>query len=140
MVKKYPLEDFKINVKIKLAALWAAVVFCYIYGDFFALFVPGKIQSLMDGKSGVGTTTPQKLLMFAILMTLPSIMVFLSVALKATLNRWLNIVMGIFFTAIMILVVATSISDWMIFYTYLGIVEILITSLIVWYAWKWPRI
>jgi hypothetical protein len=67
-------------------------------------------------------------------------MVFLSVALKATLNRWLNIVMGIFFTAIMILVVATSISDWMIFYTYLGIVEILITSLIVWYAWKWPRI
>ncbi|MBI1769811.1 MAG: hypothetical protein HY015_03995 [Bacteroidetes bacterium] len=133
------LEDIKVGVKLKLSALWAAVMFCYIYGDYFSLYVPGHIQSLMDGNSGMGATTPLKLLMFAILMTLPSVMVFLSLLLKPKVNRWINILMGIFFTAIMILVVATSIDQWMIFFIFLGVVEILITSLVVWYAWTWPK-
>ncbi len=38
------LEDLKINVKIKLAALWASVMFCYIYADYFGLYEPGKLQ------------------------------------------------------------------------------------------------
>ena len=133
------LEDFKINVKFKLSALWVSVMLCYIYGDFFTLFVPGHIESLMSGNSGLGTTTPVKLLLFAILMTIPAVMVFLSLALRAKVNRLLNISVGIFFTAIMVLVVSTSIGDWMVFYIFLGIVEIIITSLIIWYAWKWPK-
>jgi hypothetical protein len=134
------LEDFKINTRIKLSALWTAVMFCYVYGDFFSLFVPGRIQGLMDGRSGVGDTTPVKILMFAILMTIPSLMIFLSLVLKPALSRWANISMGIFFTAVMILVVATSIDEWRLFYTFLGIVEIMLTCIIVGYAWKWPRV
>lgn len=139
MKKTSDLEDFKINVKFKLSALWISVMFCYVYGDYFTLFVPGHIQSMMDGKSGVGTTTPLKLLMFAILMTLPPVMVFLSLVLKPAINRWTNISVGIFFTAIMLLVVATSIGEWMIFYIFLSVIEIVITALIVTYAWRWPR-
>ncbi|MBK0380569.1 hypothetical protein [Mucilaginibacter segetis] len=52
------LLDIKVNIKIKLAALWAALMFCYIYGDFFTLFVPGRIKGLMEGHSGAGDTTP----------------------------------------------------------------------------------
>lgn len=139
MTNANDLKDFKINVKLKLSALWVAVMFCYVYGDFFSLFVPGRLERLMDGNSGMGATTPMKILMFAILMTLPSVMVFLSLVLKPKVNRLVNLSMGVFFTAVMILVVATSLGDWMIFYTYLGIVEIIITSLIVWYAWRWPK-
>ncbi len=36
------LEDFKVNVKIMLSALWTSVMFCYIYGDYFELYVPKK--------------------------------------------------------------------------------------------------
>lgn len=132
-------ENVRIDVKLKLSALWASVMFCYIYGDFFSLFVPGRIDSLMNGNSGAGTTTPLKLLMFAILMTLPSVMVFLSLLMKPKINRWTNVSMGIFFTAIMVLVVVTSIDKWMIFYIFLGATEIAITLLIVWYAWNWPK-
>ncbi|AFD07670.1 DUF6326 family protein [Solitalea canadensis] len=98
------LEDFKINVKFKLSALWVSVMFCYIYGDFFSLFVPGRIENLMNGNSGAGSTTPIKILMFAILMTLPSLMVFLSLALRPKINRWIIIIMGLFYTIVMILV------------------------------------
>jgi len=133
------LRDFPINVKFKLSALWASVMFCYIYGDFFSLFLPDRLQNLMNGVSGVGATTPMKLLMFAVLMTLPSVMVFLSLALKAKANRRLNIGFGILFTAVMMLVGATSIGEWKIFYTYLATVEIILTSTVVWLAWRWQK-
>ena len=38
------LEDFKINVKIKLAVLWTSVMFCYIYEDYFELYVPKRLN------------------------------------------------------------------------------------------------
>lgn len=133
------LEDFKINVKFKLSALWIATMFCYIYGDFFTLFVPGRIERLNAGNSGTGTTTPTTILMYAILLSLPALMVFLSIALRPKINRIANIVLGMFFTAIMILVVATSLDEWMMFYTYMGVVEIVLTTAIAWTAWNWPK-
>lgn len=132
------LEDIKINIKFKLAALWTSLMFCYVYGDFFSLFVPGRIQRLMEGNSGAGETTPITLLLYAVLLALPSLMIFLSVSLKARLNRILNIVVGVFFTLVMILVTVTSLGEWMIFYTFLGLVEITLTCIIVWKAVKWP--
>lgn len=135
----YQFEDFKINVKLKLAALWTAVLFCYVYGDFFTLFVPGRIENLIQGNSGSGATTPVKLLLYAVLMSLPPLMVFLSLALKPKVNRLLNLLLGIFFTAIMVLITANSLDRWMLFYTYLGVVEIIITLLIVVHAWRWPK-
>ena len=46
-----PLEDYKINVKIKLAALWTAAMFLYIYGDYFALYIPGQATKLVSGNT-----------------------------------------------------------------------------------------
>lgn len=134
------LLDHKINIKLKLAGLWTSVMFCYVYGDIFSFFLPTRLQNLMSGQSGVGATTPVGLVVFAVLMTLPSVMIFLSIALAAKLNRWLNIILGIFFTAVMLLIAATTISKWMMFYTYLAAVEIVLTSLIVWHAWRWERV
>lgn len=133
-------EDIKVNIKLKLAALWTSLMFCYVYGDFFSLFVPGRIQRLMEGNSGAGETTPITLLLYAVLLALPSLMIFLSVSLKARLNRILNIIIGIFFTLVMILVTVTSLGEWMIFYTFLGLVEITLTCIIVWQAIKWPEL
>lgn len=134
------LEDIKVNIKIKLAALWASLMFCYVYGDFFSLFVPGRIQNLMNGNSGAGETTPVMLFLYALLLALPALMIFLSVALQAKANRILNIIMGILYTLVMILVVSSSISEWMAFYVFLGVIEIILTCVIVWQAIKWPTI
>lgn len=137
--KKNTLEDFRISVKIKLSALWTTVMFCYVYGDFFLLFVPGHIKDLMEGKSGAGNTTPLSLLSYGILMTLPILMIILSLVLKPVANRRLNIIFGILFTLIMALIAVTSIDKWLLNYVYFACVEIVLTSLVVWLAWKWPR-
>jgi hypothetical protein len=129
------LEDPKINVKIKLSALWASVMFCYIYADYFGLYEPGKLQAILSGQFfGVGPTTQGVLLGASLMLAIPSLMICLSVALPPVFNRWLNIVAGAIYTAIIL----KTMWGW-VFYIFYGVIEISLTSLVVWYAWRWPK-
>jgi hypothetical protein len=130
------LDDVKIHVRIKLSALWASVMFCYIYGDYFGLYKPGALQSMLDGMMApLGPTTQGVLLGTALMMVIPSAMVFLSLVLPAGVCRSANIVLGFVYTAIILL---TMPGAWA-FYLLLGVVEVAFTLLIVRYAWTWPR-
>ena len=130
------LDDIRIHVKVKISALWVSVMLCYIYGDYFGLYKPGELQRMLEGTMGpLGPTTQGALLGTAILMAIPSVMVFLSLALKPDPNRWVNIILGVIYTVIMLI---TMPGAWT-FYIFLGVVEVVLTALIVWYAWKWPK-
>jgi len=129
------LDDIKVHVKIKISSLWVSVMLCYIYGDYFGLYKPGALQEMLAGKMGpLGPTTQLVLLGTSAMMALPSVMVFLSLVLKPRLNRWLNIIFGAIYTVIILI---TMPGEW-VFYIFLGVIEIALTTLIVWYAWKWP--
>ncbi|OCA78587.1 hypothetical protein BBH99_21220 [Chryseobacterium contaminans] len=132
------LEDIRVNVKIILAGLWTSVTLCYLYGDYFELYTPGKAQGLVDGHNLLNS--PLNLLLAAVVLAIPAVMVFLSLILKPVINRILNIVVGIFFTLIMLFIGISSFSEWYLFYVLLAAVECIITILIVVYAWKWKRI
>ena len=131
------LENPKVNIKIKLAALWASVTFCYLYGDYFELYTPGKINSLITGENVLDS--PTKLLIASIILAIPSVMVAVSVLLKPKINRILNIIFGILFTLMMLFIGVNSMTEWSSFYVFLAFLESIITFLIVWYAWKWPK-
>ncbi|WP_267225520.1 DUF6326 family protein [Dyella silvae] len=131
-----PLEDPKVHVKLKLAALWTSLMFCYIYGDYFGLYKPGTLQSILQGQMGpLGPVTEGVLLGTAALLAVPGLMIFLSLVLKPVLNRLVNMVLGAFYAAIMLVSMPGA---WM-FYIFLGVIEIALSLLIVWYAWRWPR-
>jgi hypothetical protein len=130
------LDDVKIHVKMKISGLWVSLMFCYIYGDYFGLYKPKKLQGMLEGKMGpLGPTTQGVLLGTAVLMAIPSVMVFVSLVLKPNVNRWVNIVLGVIYTVIMLI---TMPGAWA-FYVFLGVVEVALTVLIVWYAWNWPK-
>ncbi|SNY94981.1 DUF6326 family protein [Flagellimonas pacifica] len=131
------LENPKVNIKIKLSALWASATFCYLYGDYFELYTPDKVNSLITGENVLDS--PTKLLVASIILAIPSVMVAASIILKPKLNRVLNIVFGILFTLMMVLIGVSSITEWYGFYVFLAFLESSITFLIVWYAWKWPK-
>src|SRR6202022_1786061 len=114
------LDDIRIHVKMKISALWVSVMFCYIYGDYFGLYVPGALQGMLKGKMGpLGFTTQGVLLGTSVMMAIPSIMVFLSLALKPNLNRWVNIIFGVIYTVIILI----TMWDWA-FYIFFGIIEV----------------
>lgn len=131
------LEDVKVNIKIRLSALWTSVTLCYLYGDYFELYVPQKTQGLVNGVNMLDN--PIKLFAASILLAIPALMVFLSLILKPTINRQLNIVLGVFYTAVMVLIAFTSITPWRIFYVFLALVESCITALVAFYAWNWEK-
>ncbi|GLQ92558.1 DUF6326 family protein [Dyella acidisoli] len=129
------LQDMKVHVKLKLSALWAAVMFCYIYGDYFGLYVPGQLKGMLAGQGPIGPTSQSSLVPVAVLMAIPGVMVFLSLVLPPRTNRLLNIILGVIYTAIMLI---TMPGAW-IFYIVLGVIEMALTVLVVRYAWRWPR-
>ena len=130
------LDDIKIHVRIKISALWVSVMFCYIYGDYFGLYPPGELQRMLEGKMGpLGPTTQGLLVGTSVMMAIPSVMVYLSLALRPNLNRWANIILGVIY---MLIILITMPGSWA-FYIFLGIVEVVLTALIVWYAWNWPK-
>lgn len=135
--KKRQYEDFKIHTKLKLSALWTSAMFLYIYGDYFELYVPEKVEGLLSGQNLLNT--PYKLLFATISLTLPSLMIILSLMMKPKWNRVLNISIGVFLTIFTLLVGFSSFSEWRIFYVMLSFFESIITSIIVWKAWHWPK-
>ena len=131
------LENQKVNIKIKLAALWASATFCYLYGDYFELYTPGKVNSLITGDNVMDT--PATLLLASIVLAIPSVMVAASILLNSKINRILNIIFGTIFTIMQVLIGIYSTNEWYLFYVFLAFLESIITALIVWYAWKWPK-
>jgi len=130
-----PLEDIRVSVRLKLFALWCSLIFLYIYGDYFQLYQPGQLREMTEGVTAFGPVSQGILLGMSALLIIPSLMPFLSLALPATVNRWVNIVAGSFYTAVMILAIRGS---WHYYVVY-GLIEIALTLLIVWLAWTWPR-
>jgi hypothetical protein len=129
------LNDIKVPVRFKLSASWCSVMFCYIYGDYFELYQPGKLQEMLSGRTALGAATQNSLMGMAAIMAVPSLMVLLSLSLPATVSRWLNVILGAVYSLIVVLAVLGS---WH-FYVFLGLIEIALSLSIVWYAWSWPK-
>ncbi len=131
------MEDVKINVKLKLSALWVTVMFLFAYVDILSHMQPGLIEEFVSGEVAGFQITQGWLLGVTVMMTIPALMVFLSLALKPKANRWTNIIVGIL--EIIVVVGSLFIDVPWAFYLYGSILEVVLLSLIVWYAWKWPK-
>ncbi|MGB8703330.1 MAG: DUF6326 family protein [Thermosynechococcaceae cyanobacterium] len=126
------LED--IRVKMKLAALWASFMFLYIYVDYFHLYMPGSIRDIQAGKVFVFDITQVFLLTALASVTIPALMIFLSVALSAKVNRRTNIIVAAVYIPYTLFNLAGEAWIHMVFG---AVVEVVLLLLIIRYAWKW---
>lgn len=131
------LEEVESNVKIKLSALWIALMFCYTYADILGFYTPGNLAELISGEIAGIQMTQGLLLGSAILMLIPSLMIFLSLALKAKVNRLVNIIAGVIYIIVLGSTFFTGRNP--AYYLLFAAVKTLLLVLIVWQAWKWPR-
>jgi len=130
------LEGLRIDVRFKIAALWVATLFVFAYGDIFGFFRPGLIQNVMAGKVSGLQVSQAFLLATSVYVAIPSAMVFLTLVLKPTMNRWTNVVLGGLYAASVVLL---SIGETWAYYYFLSAAETILLVLIVWYAWRWPE-
>ncbi len=130
------LEDVKVNIKVKLAALWSAFMFFYIYVDYFGLYKTDYINNILAGKVFVFDITQIFLLTGLALKTIPALMIFLSIALKANVNRWTNIIVAAVYIPYTLFNLA---GEFWMYLVYGAVVEVVLLFLIIGYAWKWPH-
>jgi hypothetical protein len=120
-----------VNVTIILSALWVALMLLYQQGDVQRLysgdFVPGETE--------VGEMmSPQMVWMIsAITMTIPVVMIILSLTLPYSANRWANIIVAAFFFVYTVNGVRLYPSA---YDRFLLIISLGVNALSIWYAWK----
>ncbi len=131
------LEEINGSVKLKLATLWASFMFLYIYVDYFALYMPGKIKDILTGTVFVFGITQGFLFAALASVTIPALMIFLSVALRAEVNRWANIIIAAVYIPYTLFNLAGEAWMHMVFG---AVVEVVLLCLIIHYAWIWSRI
>lgn len=131
------LEGINVSLKLKLASLWVSFMFLYSYVDYFHLYMPGTLKEMSAGKVFVFDITQVFLLAAFAPVTIPALMIFLSVALPAKVNRLANITVAALYIPYMLFNLAGEV--WM--HMVLGaVVEVVLLCLIIRYAWKWPRV
>lgn len=80
----------KMTTRQTISTLWIVVMFTMIFADILSFITPGVMKEIVEGTAEV-IPTPSLLLIFAILLEIPIMMIFLSRILKHKLNRILNI-------------------------------------------------
>lgn len=118
------------DVQIILSGLWVAVMLTYLLGDVLRIFAGDFKAGEIEGKK-----MSQKMLMgIAILMLIPIVMVFLSLTLSYTVNRWVNIIVAIGLFGFNLIGLPTYPGAYDKFLIIAGLGFNVLT---VWYAWTW---
>jgi hypothetical protein len=121
-----------LDVRIILSALWVALMLTYLLGDVLRIYSGDFKVGEMGGKPF--TMTQGMWLGIAVLMLIPILMVLLSLILPYPVNRWVNIIVAVFFLIFNIIGLPTYPSAYDKFLIVVGLV---FNSLTVWTAWNW---
>ena len=132
MNKTNKSENFIEVTKIKLSALWIALMLTYLLGDVMRIFS----GEFVAGEMGGGQASQGLYLGMAVLFVIPIIMVFMTLTLNYKANRWANFIFAILFFAINLIGLPGYPSYYDQFLIVVGLGFNLVT---IWYAWKWSK-
>jgi hypothetical protein len=124
-----------VNVRVKLSALWTAMLFVFAYVDLFSLYRPDFRADIEAGEIAGFAINQTFLLGTTLYVVIPSLMVFAALVLRPRLNRSANITLAIVYA---LTIVAGVIGEWS-YYVFGSAVEVALLAAIVYYAWTWPR-
>ncbi len=119
-----------IDTRIKMSALWIAMVFVFAYVDIFSLYKPGIIDDIQAGKIYVFDITQTFLFFTTLFIVIPSLMVFFTLVLPPRANRATNtIVPGIY----AVVVIGNAVGEWS-YYIFGSVVEAVLLAGVIAYA------
>lgn len=125
-----------VNVRIKISALWTAMLFIFAYIDIFSLYRPDIRADVEAGAIGGFTVNQGFLLGTTAYVVIPSLMVFGALVLRPRINRIANIGLSILYV---LTIVAGAIGEWN-YYILGSAVEVALLVAVVYYAWSWPKL
>lgn len=127
-------QDYPVNPRIKIAALWTSMLFVYVYVDLFGFFRADVRADIEAGEIFVFTIGQGVLLGMTVYVLVPILMLFLSLVLPVRLTRTANLVVPVLYA---VTVVGGAIGEWN-YYLLGSLVEVALLAGVAYYAWTWP--
>ena len=124
-----------VSVRVKIAGLWTSLLFVFAYVDIFAFFRADVLNDALAGKVHIFAVGQTFLLLTTLYVTIPSLMIFLSLVLAPKINRWTNIVVAVLYA---ITIAGSCVGETWIYFLFGSAVEVVLLGVVVWYAWKYP--
>jgi hypothetical protein len=122
-----------IDVRIRMAGLWATTMMIFAYVDLFSLFRPDFRAALDQGKVFVFDVGQPFLLGATIYVIIPSLMIFLSLVMPRRLNRVVSISLAGLYA---ITIVGGAVGEWN-YYVLGSAVEVVLLALVIQQSWTW---
>ncbi|WP_029192508.1 DUF6326 family protein [Paenibacillus harenae] len=123
----------KMGVKVKLSTLWIIVMFNMAFADILSFITPGFMKDIVEGTMEI-QVNQGLLLVFAILIEIPIMMIFLSRALSYKINRWTNMI-----AAIITIIFVIGGGSAYLHYIFFASIETICLLIIIWNAWVWKN-
>ncbi len=129
------LDETAVSVRIKIAGLWTSVLFVFAYVDIFALFRADVVNGVLAGKVHIFAVDQTFLFLTTLYVTIPSLMIFLSLILAPKINRWANIVVAAVYA---VTIAGSCVGETWIYFLFGSAVEVILLGFVIWYAWRHP--
>jgi hypothetical protein len=128
-------RDSWINPRVKIAALWASMLFVFVFVDLFSLYRADVRADIEAGEMAAFSIGQVFLLGATVYVALPSVMLFLVLVLPVPVARMASIVLAAVYIPT---ILGSAVGEWN--YFILGsAIETALLAGIVYYAWTWPK-
>jgi hypothetical protein len=133
------LDTAPMPVQAKMAAAWTSLMFLYVYVDIYGFYKPGVVDGILNGQVFEFEVSALLLTTFVALLGIPAMMVMLSTALPARVNRMANLVIATLYIPVTVFNAAGETWEWAPFYGLSIALELVLLAAILRWAWTWPR-
>lgn len=133
------LDDPPVPVRTRIAAAWTSFMFLYIYVDILNFYKPGVVDGILNGLVWRFDISSTLLTIFLVSVSIPALMVVLSMTLPARVNRAANLVVASLLIPYSMFNAAGATWEWAAFYGISIGIEVLLLAFILRSAWTWPR-
>ena len=114
-------------------------MFLYIYVDHLGLYKPGVVDGILNGLIWKFDVSSTLLTVILVSVSIPALMVVLSMTLPARANRATNLVVATLLIPFSVFNAAGATWEWAAFYGLSIGIEVLLLAFILRSAWTWPR-
>jgi hypothetical protein len=122
-----------VDTRLKIAALWIAMLFIFAYVDLFSLYRPDVRADLEAGRLYVFDVSQTFLFFTTLYVVLPSLMIYLTLVVPRGIIRLVNVALAALYA---VTIVGSAVGEWS--YFVLGsAVEVVLLGAVVYHAWTW---
>lgn len=128
-------DSGRIDTRLRISALWVAMLFVFAYVDLFSLYRPDVRADLEAEKLSAFDINQTFLFSTTLYIVIPSLMVYLTLVMRPRTNRVVNMIVAAGYG---LTVIGSAVGEWN-YYLLGSAVEVILLALVIHHAWTWPK-